>query len=124
MIKLKICESYEDLTTFDKDKYFIEETFSKIRPRYSRHGDIPLSKYNDRTWHNIVSDFRKLIKAQDGMTVEETIIEEYNDISPDDELFDWVSDVLYDIEDKAHDSKYEDFAETASLLIRGTHFHW
>ena len=123
MIKLKIYESYEDLATFDKDWDFIEAVFTQARPGHFGI-EIPLDRYDDRTRKNIVSDIRKLVKAQDGMTVKETIIEEYNDISPDDELFDWVSDVLYDIEDKAHDSKYENFADTASLLIRGTHFYW
>lgn len=75
MIKLKICESYEDLTTLDKDWDFIKSVFTQVRPPHFGV-EIPFDRYDDRTRKNIVSDIRKLIKAQDGITVEETIIEE------------------------------------------------
>lgn len=116
-MKLKINESQ---SLFDVDKDYIIGVFSNAR-RYTR--DVAYSKYDNATWKTIVSDIRDIIEAQDGISIEDTIIDNYNDTKPDDELFYWVSDILDYIEEH-NDSKYDKYADTVSILMRGETFMW
>jgi hypothetical protein len=106
---------------FIKDKNFIEDAFSVIRTgqNYSR----PLSKYSDKTWEQIVSDVREIVNTKDNVSIEDTIIDEYNDTEPSDNvLYEWLRDLLDDVDYKGHNSKYTKYAETLSLLVRGEPF--
>lgn len=108
---------------FIKDKNFIEDAFSVIRAGQSYMR--PLSRYSDKTWEQIVSDVREIVNTKDDVSIEDTIIEEYNDIEPpDDVLYEWLRDILDDVDCKGHNSKYEKYAETLSLLVRGESFWW
>ena len=114
-MKLRINESK---SLFDIDKDYIIDVFSNAR-RYTQN--VAYSKYDNATWKKIVSDIRDIIEAKDGISIEDTIIEDYNDTKPDDELFYLVSDVLDYIEEN-DDSEYDKYADTVSILMRGELF--
>lgn len=116
-MKLKINDSR---SLFEVDKDYIIDVFSDAI-RYTRN--VAYSKYDNATWKKIVSDIRDIIDAKDGISIEDTIIENYNDTKPDDELFYLVSDILDYIEEN-NDSKYDKYADTVSILMRGEEFMW
>lgn len=119
--KTNIKESIDN-STFKEDKKFITDVFSVIKLGWM--STVPLDRYDSKTWNMIISDVRDIVGAENGVTVEQKIIDEYDDGDAGNFLYEWIRDLLDDVDEKAHDSKYEKYANTLSLLIYGQEFQW
>lgn len=123
-MKLRLIESNLDII-FEKDKEFLKNVFSSMR--IGMPNILPLDLFRDDVWKQIVSDVREFIAIYDNISnnisIEDFLIEEGYD-NPEETLYEWINDAHSDVYYKAHNSRYEKYANTLSLLITGEPFWW